>query len=557
MKSKLAFGLFCIGLLSALIAIFVTAGAFRGSAEKQTRLDLRAEAELVAKEYPGLSNVQDLAKFASRTLRVTLISPSGQVLVESDANARAMTNHRDRVEVREALRSGYGESYRPSLTLATDLYYCAIRLNDGNILRLSLRKSSAAAVFSSVYPALAILLFCIFFISIIVARFLSERFMRPIQKLAEDLESDAFAEGNDFIYKEFVPFVAKIRAQRSVMNEQMKRIENERGKLAVLIQNMPEGFILLDPVKNVLVINDVAKHILHVIERASSPRNILYFSRDIALNRTIDAAATGKRAEENVDFSGRAYQVIANPVSVNGALSGIICLLLDVTEKKNFLRIKEEFTANASHELKTPLTTISGYAEMLENGMVRPEDVVPCAAKIHTESNRLLALVNDIMKLSELDEGQGREVNAPVESVDLLGIARECAAELSPVAKNRGVSISVEGTPFAVKGNARMLQELVYNLMDNAIRYNREGGSVEVRTEGRTLRVKDTGIGIPGEHRDRVFERFYRVDKSRSKATGGTGLGLAIVKHVAENHGAKISLESEPGKGSEFRVTFP
>ncbi len=557
MKRKLAFSLFCIGLLSALIAIFVTAGAFRGSAEKQTRLDLRAEAELVAKEYPGLSNVQDLAKFASRTLRVTLISPSGQVLVESDANARAMTNHRDRVEVREALRSGYGESYRPSLTLATDLYYCAIRLNDGNILRLSLRKSSAVAVFSSVYPALAILLFCIFFISIIVARFLSERFMRPIQKLAEDLESDAFAEGNDFIYKEFVPFVAKIRAQRSVMNEQMKRIENERGKLAVLIQNMPEGFILLDPVKNVLVINDVAKHILHVIERASSPRNILYFSRDMALNRTIDAAATGKRAEENVDFSGRAYQVIANPVSVNGALSGIICLLLDVTEKKNFLHIKEEFTANASHELKTPLTTISGYAEMLENGMVRPEDVVPCAAKIHNESNRLLALVNDIMKLSELDEGQGREVNAPLESVDLLGIARECAEELSPVAKNRGVSISVEGTPFAVKGNARMLQELVYNLVDNAIRYNREGGSVEVRTEGRTLRVKDTGIGISGEHRDRVFERFYRVDKSRSKETGGTGLGLAIVKHVAENHGAKISLESEPGKGSEFSVTFP
>jgi len=557
MKRKLAFSLFCIGLLSAFIAIFVTAGAFRGSAEKQTRVDLRAEAELVAKEYPGLSNIQDLAKFASRTLRVTLISPSGQVLVESDANARAMTNHRDRVEVREALRSGYGESYRPSLTLATDLYYCAIRLNDGNILRLSLRKSSAVAVFSSVYPALAILLLCIFFISIIVARFLSERFMRPIQKLAENLESDAFADGDEFIYKEFVPFVAKIRAQRSVMNEQMKRIENERGKLAVLIQNMPEGFILLDPVKNVLVINDVAKHILHIIERASSPRNILYFSRDIALNRTIDVAATGKRAEENVDFSGRAYQVIANPVSVNGALSGIICLLLDVTEKKNFLRIKEEFTANASHELKTPLTTISGYAEMLENGMVRPEDVTSCATKIHNESKRLLALVNDIMKLSELDEGQGREVNAPVESVDLLCIARECAAELSPVAKNRGVLISVGGTLLAVKGNARMLQELVYNLVDNAIRYNREGGSVEVRTEGRTLRVKDTGIGIPGEHRDRVFERFYRVDKSHSKATGGTGLGLAIVKHVAENHGAKISLESEPGKGSEFSVTFP
>src|SRR5574344_104366 len=557
MKRKLAFSLFCSGLLSALLAIFVTAGAFRGSADKQTRTDLRAEAELVAKEYPGLSNVQDLAKFASRTLRVTLISPSGQVLVESDANAHAMANHRDRVEVREALRSGYGESYRPSLTLATDLYYCAIRLNDGNILRLSLRKSSAVAVFSSVYPALAILLFCIFFISIIVARFLSERFMRPVQKLAENLESDAFAEGDEFIYKEFVPFVAKIRAQRGVMNEQIKRIENERGKLAVLIQNMPEGFILLDPVKNVLVINDVAKHILHVIERASSPRNILYFSRDIALNRTIDAAATGKRAEENVDFSGRAYQVIANPVSVNGALSGIICLLLDVTEKKNFLRIKEEFTANASHELKTPLTTISGYAEMLENGMVRPEDVVPCAAKIHNESKRLLALVNDIMKLSELDEGQGREVNAPVESVDLLGTARECAAELSPVAKNRGVSISVEGTPLAVTGNARMLQELVYNLVDNAIRYNREGGTVEVRTEARTLHVKDTGIGIPEEHRDRVFERFYRVDKSRSKATGGTGLGLAIVKHVAENHGAKISLESEPGKGSEFSVTFP
>lgn len=556
MKRKLTFSLFCMGLLSALIAIFVTAGAFRSSVEKQTRADLRAEAELVAKEYPGLSNVQDLAKFASKTLRVTLISPSGQVLVESDANAQAMTNHSDRAEVREALRSGYGESYRPSLTLATDLYYCAIRLNDGNILRLSLRKSSAVAVFSSVYPALAILLLCIFFISIVVARTLSERFMRPVQKLAEDLESDAFAEGDEFIYKEFVPFVAKIRAQRGVMNEQMKRIENERGKLAVLIQNMPEGFILLDPVKNVLVINDVAKHILHIVESNPSPKNILYFSRDLALNRTVDAAASGKRSEEAVDFSGRAYQIIANPVSVNGALSGIICLLLDVTEKKNFLRIKEEFTANASHELKTPLTTISGYAEMLGNGMIRPEDVVPCATKIHNESKRLLALVNDIMKLSELDEGQGREAGA-LESVDLLETARECAAELSPVAQNRKVTLNVEGSSFSVNGNARMLQELVYNLMDNAIRYNREGGSVYVRTEGRSLRVKDTGIGIPEEHRARVFERFYRVDKSRSKATGGTGLGLAIVKHVAENHGAKITLESELGKGSEFCVAFP
>lgn len=554
MKERISFNLFYIGLLSAIIAMVVTAGAFRSSVEKQTQIDLKEEASLVAKIYPHLVDKSELKRFASHTLRITLISSEGVVLVESDADANHMENHLTRPEVVQALKTGAGESFRPSMTLSTDIYYYAKLLPDGNIMRLGIRKSSAVSVFSNVYPYLALLLAGIFIVSIFVARLLSRNFLKPIQAIAENIDSVDFAGENIVVYKELVPFVHKIRAQQENIQKQMRRLERERSKLAILMQNMPEGFILLDQRKNVLMINEVAKQYLHVEEKVEF-KNILYFSRNIPLNHAIELAFEGKRHEGEMSLEGRSFQIIVNPVLMGEELSGIICLIFDITDKKNLVQIKEEFTANASHELKTPLTSISGYAEMIENRMVKPSDIPEFAGKIHKEANRLLALTNDIIKLSELDESKG--VHPGDDQVDLKEIAQECITLLTPAAAKRNVTLSIQGEAMDITGDRRMLFEMVYNLIDNAIRYNTDNGRVDVILERKMIRVKDTGIGIPEEHQSRIFERFYRVDKSHSKETGGTGLGLAIVKHIAENHEGRISLLSREGVGTEISILFP
>jgi two-component system, OmpR family, phosphate regulon sensor histidine kinase PhoR len=553
-KERISFNLFYIGLLSAIIAMVVTAGAFRSSVEKQTQIDLKEEASLVAKIYPYLVDKSELRRFASHTLRITLISSEGVVLVESDADANHMENHLNRPEVVQALKTGTGESFRPSMTLSTDIYYYAKLLPDGNIMRLGIRKSSAVSVFSDVYPYLALLLIGILIVSIFVARLLSKNFLKPIQAMAENIDSVDFAGEKTIVYKELVPFVHKIRAQQENIQKQMRRLERERSKLAILMQNMPEGFILLDQRKNVLMINEVAKQYLHVEEKVEF-KNILYFSRNIPLNHAIEIAFEGKRHEGEMSLEGRLFQIIVNPVLMGEELSGIICLIFDITDKKNLVQIKEEFTANASHELKTPLTSISGYAEMIENQMVKPSDIPEFAGKIHKEANRLLALTNDIIKLSELDESKG--VKPGDDQVDLKEIVQECITLLTPAAAKRNVTLSIQGEAMDITGDRRMLFEMVYNLIDNAIRYNTDNGRVDVILERKMIRVKDTGIGIPEEHQSRIFERFYRVDKSHSKETGGTGLGLAIVKHIAENHEGRISLLSREGVGTEISILFP
>lgn len=553
MKERISFNLFYIGLLSAIIAMVVTAGAFRSSAEKQTKIDLKEEAGLFAKFYPHLVDKNELKRFSSNTLRVTLISSEGVVLVESDADSSYMENHLSRPEVVKAIKTGSGESFRSSMTLSTEVYYYAKLLPDGNIIRLGIRKSSVASVFSDVYPYLVLLLIGILIASIFMARLLSKNFLKPIRAIAENIDSVDFTGEDIIVYKELIPFVRKIRAQQENIQKQMRRLERERSKLAILMQNMPEGFILLDQRKNVLMINEVAKQYLHVEEKVEL-KNILYFSRNIPLNQAIEFAFEGKRHEGEMSLEGRLFQIIVSPVLMGDELSGIICLILDITEKRNLIQIKEEFTANASHELKTPLTSISGYAEMIENRMVKASDIPEFAGKIRKESNRLLALANDIIKLSELDESKG--VNPGKDLVDLKEIAEECITLLTPAATKRNVTLSIQGDAMEIIGERRMLFEMVYNLIDNAIRYNTDNGRVDVIFERKMIRVKDTGIGIPEESQSRVFERFYRVDKSHSKETGGTGLGLAIVKHIAENHEGRISLLSREGVGTEISILF-
>ena len=333
----------------------------------------------------------------------------------------------------------------------------------------------------------------------------------------------------------------------------MSRLKFERNRFRTLIEDMSEGMILLDSKNEVVLVNGVAREMFRV-DGDFTGRNIRCFSRNIPLNNAVESAAKGKKADAEIQVSGKDVRLIASPVFVGGEVSGVIVILLDVTEKKNLSDLREKFTANASHELKTPLTSIAGYAEMIETGMVKPEDIPEFARKIHKESARLLALTNDIMKLSELDESNPDSLS--LEKVNLGEMLKEIASMLEPLAAKRHVSVSLPSENFFVMGDKGKLFEMLYNLVVNAIRYNKDSGSVTVSFEGNSVVVKDTGVGIAEEHLPHIFERFYRADKSRSKETGGTGLGLAIVKHIAELHKAKVSVSSVFGEGSSFRVDF-
>lgn len=416
-----------------------------------------------------------------------------------------------------------------------------------------MRKTNLFSIFSSVYPYLILLFIAIVLLSIISAFFLTKLFLKPIHEMISRLDSEHVVDDDTLIYHELVPFIVEINKQRKNTQHELKRLANEKEKLSVLMKNMPEGLLFLDEHKNVVMINEEARSLLHVQEEHEL-RHIIYYSRNLHLNNLIDKAFLGKRISEEISLNGMLYQVLASPVIVLNEFVGIICLFMDLSAKNKVEQLRREFTANASHELKTPLTSILGYAEMIENNMVKTEDVPRIASKIHNESKRMLMLTEDIMKLAELDEVRFEEVAK--DSVDLLAVAQECASSLEPITASKKIVMEVKGIATKIQGNRRLLFEMIYNLMDNAIRYNREGGSVLVLVDEKSISVRDTGIGIPEKSQERIFERFYRVDKSRSKETGGTGLGLAIVKHVAESHYAKVILDSKENKGTEIRIQF-
>lgn len=553
MKEKLSFSLFYVGILAAIVAMLVTSGAFRSSISEQTELDLKQQGNIVANAYGFLDSAEQLSLFTSPTLRITLISPTGTVLYESEAEKDSMDSHTSRPEVREALETGEGKSYRSSLTLSTDVYYYAKKLPDGNVLRLAIRKSSAFSVVSGVYPKLLVLFIAILLFSLLFANILSNRFVDPIRNMAENLDSIKFPEG-DFVYKEFAPFVREIKRQRDNTEREVARLKFEQNRFRTLIEDMSEGMILLDAKSEVVLVNSAAREMFHA-DGNFAGSNVRCFSRNIALNNAVETAANGTKGDAEIQLSGKDIRLIASPVFVNGEVSGVIVILLDVTEKKNLSEMREKFTANASHELKTPLTSIAGYAEMIETGMAKPEDVPEFARKIHKESERLLALTNDIIKLSELDESSSEKLHG--EEFNLIEMLNEIASLLAPLAEKKSVSLSLPAGKFFVRGDKSKLFELFYNLLVNAIRYNKDAGQVKISLERNAVIVEDSGVGIAAEHLPHIFERFYRADKSRSKETGGTGLGLAIVKHIAELHRAKVSVTSAVGVGSKFRVEFP
>lgn len=390
---------------------------------------------------------------------------------------------------------------------------------------------------------------CIF--AAIAGWFITRDLLLPIDNLAQDIESGTM-DGHNAIYRELAPLIAQIRSQKAAITEQIAEIEGEKTKFSSITQYMNEGLIILDSHKRVLMINDSASKYLSFTSNRSNV-SLVEICRNIPLNEAVSAAILGNKTTVSLERSGRVLDIFVSPVFEQNAISGAVCIILDITEKAQLDNIKQEFTANVSHELKTPLTTILGYAEMMETGMAKSADTPAMAATIHREATRMLALISDILRLSQLDEGA---IEMKKEPVDLILVAQKCADSLAQNAKTHDVTINVVGTSCIVSGDEKMLYELIYNLCDNAIRYNRPGGHVRITAEKNQLCVADTGIGIPEICKNRIFERFFRVDKSRSKETGGTGLGLAIVKHIAMCHKATIDLTSREDSGTSITVQF-
>ena len=540
--------LVAIAVFLASVAIFLGVlydyfgNVQQNSLNTQTELAAQGVRIMGAKYFEGL---------APQDLRISWIGADGSVLYDSEANSSEMENHLEREEIREALQTGRGESSRYSVTLMERTLYSAAKLPDGTVLRLSVAQSTLLTLLLGMMQPIMIIIAIAVILSFFLAYRISRHITEPLNRL--DLDDPLNNEG----YDELSPLLRRIDAQQRQIRKQEKELRKKQEEFETVTDNMAEGILLLNPNGMILEINRAAAGLFGTTG-ACIGRHILSVSRNVELSELLSGIEKGVRAEKIVDLNGRKYQFAASPVSENGTISGAVLLMLDVTEKEQAEQMRREFTANVSHELKTPLHTIAGCAELLENGMVRPEDTARFYTQIRSEAGRMISLVEDIIRLSHLDEG-GDDMKR--ENVDLYAAAAEAAGSLSGEAEHAGVSVNVAGEHAAVYAVPQLLESIIYNLTDNAIKYNRPGGTVTVsvgRLAGAVcLTVSDTGIGIPQEHQERIFERFYRVDKSRSKELGGTGLGLSIVKHAARLHDAKIELQSMEGEGTTIRVLFP
>ena len=486
----------------------------------------------------------------SNRYRLTWIAPDGTVLYDTQADASTMENHAAREEVQQALAAGEGESSRYSQTLLEKTIYVARRMDDGSVLRICVSQQTLAVLLlGMLQPVLVILLAAVIF-SALLAKRLSRRIVEPLNAI--DLDHPLEAK----TYDEIAPLLGRINRQHEQIDDQLRELQRKTDEFTHITQSMPEGLVLLDNKNVILSINPSASKLFSA-QAGCVGQNFLTLDRSTDVSQAIDRARETGHSETRVELSGRIYQFDISRIESAGEKIGAVLLCFDITERETAEQVRREFTANVSHELKTPLQGIIGSAELIENGMVKPEDMPRFIGHIRTEAQRLVALIADIIRLSQLDEG----VEMPKENVELLSLAGEVAEDLRAAADKASVTITTDGQSSIVFGVRRLLYEMLYNLCDNAIKYNRPGGSVRIHVENReqeaAISVLDTGIGIAPEHQSRIFERFYRVDKSHSKASGGTGLGLSIVKHAAMYHGGKVALESEPGRGTEIRVTLP
>ena len=552
MRKKIFKNMCLTALLTVLLSSLLITVVYYGDFEARMKSEVRAETDYIkaAVEHSGEEYLRSLS--GSRN-RVTLIEADGAVLYDNYADASSMENHRERPEVKRALSGGAGEDTRVSGTLSKQTFYYAVKLANGQVLRVA---STTDTVFSALLAVLPWVLGAAALVAAITAvfsHFLTKKIVAPINRLDLDHPED------NVIYDEFSPLLTKIGKQNEVIARQMRSLREKQEEFTSITENMSEGFLVLDHNTDILSYNTSALRLLGADTLpAKSRQSALALNRSAAFRSAVDTALSGVRAEQLLRENGRCCQILANPVLREREVVGAVVVLLDITEREERENLRREFTANVSHELKTPLTSISGFAEIIQNGIVKPEDVPRFAGNIYVESQRLVSLVDDILKLSRLDE---EDVQLEREDFDLAALAQDVAGRLRPAAKKKGLVLTVDGEQAGIHGVKSIVDEMIYNLCDNAVKYNRRGGSVAVTVRntpaGAELAVADTGIGIPAADRDRVFERFYRVDKSHSKEIGGTGLGLSIVKHGAAFHNARVSLESTEGTGTTVTLVFP
>lgn len=550
MKKRIFRSIFLASLAVLVLVSGLVVITLYNTYESNAKNDLSSEADHIKGELAGLNNETGYFDGFYSVDRVTLISFDGTVLYDNTANAATMENHSDRPEFISALVTGTGESIRYSNTLSAKTLYYAVKTPEGNVLRISKTQSSVLGLLWNMLPILIIIIVAVALLSAFLSRLLTKHIIAPINALNLDAPYE-----ND-TYDELSPLLLRLERQHEELKSKMIEITRKQREFEAVTESMNEGLILLSLKGNILSINRSAVNIFGA--KNSEGKHILTLNRSAALHEVAECALKGSNSEAQLKINNKYYQLMGSPVESKDGALGVVILILDITEKQVAERSRREFTANVSHELKTPLTSISGYAEIMKNGTAKPDDMQGFSARIHQEASRLITLVDDILRLSQLDE----QAKLPdKEHVDLFALAEDVIGRLQPLSERQDISMSVKGEHIVISGYRKVLDEMVYNLCDNAIKYNSANGSVIVSLgySGKkpVVSVEDTGIGISQEHQPFVFERFYRVDKSRSKATGGTGLGLSIVKHGAIIHDAEITLKSSVGIGTKIEIIFP
>jgi sensor histidine kinase len=547
MNKKIFRSCITVALLVLISSIALIMAILFGYFEEQLQNELKSEAKYIsyAIEQQGISYINN---FNNSNKRITLIAPDGNVLADTSTDASLLDNHSNRREFTEAKNKGSGTSIRYSNTLLEKTIYYALKLNDGNVLRISTTQYSIVTIFLSLIQPLSIVLLIAVILSFILSQRASKSIIEPLNQI--DLE-----DPSNNTYEELTPLLNKISAQKLTISKQLKEAKQKQEEFRLITENMNEGLLMIDNKLNLLTINKSALKLLG-IDKAQQG-NVLMVNRTKNFRAIIEQALNGERAESTISFDEHNYSFIANPVFEEDKIIGAVIFIVDITKRAKLEQLRREFTSNVSHELKTPLTSISGFAEIMKNGDNPNDIVIDFSKSIYDEAQRLITLVNDIIKLSEFDE---KNIQFEKENVDLLEISKKVIKSLKPSADKKSLKINLIGDSTEVLGVRVILEEMIYNLCDNAIKYNRDNGTIDIILNTTkniiNLTVRDTGIGIPYTEQDRIFERFYRVDKSHSKAIGGTGLGLSIVKHGAIYHNADISIESIIDKGTSITISF-
>ncbi len=545
-KNILGLAIMTILLISGIFVYFYNQSIHR---EMLEQMKMEAFCASAAFETEG-NHLEYLEKLKKEDLfRISLIDQKGNVLYDNTVDHSKQENHLERSEIQEALKTGTGTATRLSSTLQAETYYYAVKLSDGMVLRISMETKSNVKILWELLPLLAGVAFVILVSAWFMARRLASGIAGKVNEIdLQNPESSA-------IFEELRPLTHKIEKQNAQIREQMKNLIEQEEKFQAITKNMSEGLILLDGNAKILFLNPSGKKFLGASAAHYEGKHISMFHKSEQLNETVSAALKGETYSAMLRLPQKQIQFLGNPVREQGQVTGAVIFVMDATTNQRAEQMRKEFSANVSHELKTPLTSISGYAELMQNGLVQREDVPDFAGKIYHEAQRLLALVNDIIKISRLDEKDSRMSK---ESVDLYQIAEEVCKALDEAAKKALVRISLEGEHVTIFAVRQLMYDLIYNLCENAVKYNVPDGSVSLSVyEGEEyviIRVSDTGIGIPMEYQERIFERFYRIDKSHSKQTGGTGLGLSIVKHVVEEQGGYIGIHSNREEGTTITV---